>query len=126
MTKYLLAAFAAIALLGFTGCATSPQQSAGKTLSSIAVSVDSAMQGWAKWVVIQRNNPAASQAEILKNEGKVKTAYENYQAAMRLAKGAYLSAVTDPTVGATALDSAMLVLKENEKSLLNLIASFTK
>ncbi len=66
------------------GCATASSRFsavAGKFLSSTALTVDAAMQGWASWVVAGKATPA--------DEASVRAVYGNYQVAMGLATNAY-------------------------------------
>ena len=121
-----LSVLSALCLL-FAGCATQPpQQVAGKSLVTIAATVDHAMQGWAKWAVQQRANPAADQAQLLRNEGAVSRAYEQYQAAMRVARVAYREATTDPLADQTALDAAIRAVNAAQSSLLGLISTLSQ
>ena len=82
--KYLsLVAFMSVLLCG---CSTT-QDSTGKSLASIAQSVDSAMKGWAAYAAvndIRSNNIVYT---------RVQSAYEEYQTAMDAAKKAYNVAV---------------------------------
>jgi len=82
-------------LLLFSGCATTPQQSAYRTAGTAAVSVDVAMHAWG--VYVAANHPGAQ------IEAKVKTAYENYQASMVVVCDAgkiYAAGGTNPTAAA--------------------------
>lgn len=99
-----------ILILAFlTGC-----QNVGKTLSTTAVSVDAAMQGWAQYVVT--GNATAEQ------EAQVKGAYSKYQVSMKVARDAY---VTASTVGDKSIyEQAALVLRNNKAALLSLISVF--
>ena len=75
--KLIILMVAAIVALG-TGCVTN---SPGRTLATVAVTVDHAMQGWAVWV--HQGNATPSQ------EDKVMKAYLRYQKAMATAQKAY-------------------------------------
>jgi len=124
-THTLLLVLCAVAAI--TGCASmTPKQLAGKSLSSAAISVDSAMKGWAAWVNVQRANPNADQDQLLRNEGKVRTAFDNYVASQVIAKELYLTAVNNPTMGFALFETALTVLKKNEQALLNLITNLSK
>lgn len=124
-THTLLLVLCAVAAI--TGCASmTPKQLAGKSLSSAAISVDSAMKGWAEWVNVQRANPNADQDQLLRNEGKVRTAFDNYVASQVIAKELYLTAVNNPTMGFALFETALTVLKKNEQALLNLITNLSK
>ena len=119
----ILLAFAMV----IAGCQSlTPAQSAGKTLATVATSVDVSMQAWADYVVWAEANPATERAELLRSEGKVKSAYERYQSAMRLASAAYAQAVTDPLPNTTALDHALAAVRATQGELLNLIQALKK
>lgn len=114
-----------LSLLLGTGCQTSPEQFADKSLASTAITVDRAMQGWAAWVVVQRANPAADQAQLLRNEGKVLEAYTAYQAAARIARAAWAS-YSATRANAPALDSALSALSASQANLVALVTTLTK
>ena len=76
--KNLITVFALVALVG---CA-SFQNSAGKTLASVATTVDAAMKGWAAYVV------AGGASEVQQNE--IKVLYRQYQIAMFAAETAFI------------------------------------
>lgn len=102
------------ALLMWTqGCVTF-EANAGKSLATVATTVDAAMKGWASWVVAGKTTPD--------QEAKVKFAYGQYQISMDIAKNAYLTSVasTDKSV----FETANLVLQQNKQNLLNLIQTF--
>lgn len=97
-----------------TSLLTSGCQTVGKTLSTTAVTVDSAMQGWATYVALGQAN--------LEQELNVRNAYSKYQASMRLAKDAYLTA--EETGNEAVFERAALVLEANAQALLALIQMF--
>lgn len=107
MIKKLITLIAACLL--FVGC-----QTVSKTLSSTAVTVDAAMQGWATYVALGQAN--------LEQELSVRNAYGKYQASMRLAKDAYLTSVE--TGDDAIFDRAARILEANAQSLLALIQMF--
>jgi hypothetical protein len=96
-------------LISGPGCATTNQD--GRMLASVAVSVESAMEGWGEWV-------KAGQATA-QDEARVKEAYEDYQAAMRAAKKAYVLA--HDTGEKSGWATAARVLKGTQKELLALV-----
>ena len=115
------------AVATFAGCAsTTPKQAAGQSLATAAITVDAAMKGWGKWVKIQRTNPEADQAQLLRNEGKVRNAFDKYVASQTVAKDLYKTAMENPEAGLALFDLALLTLKDNETTLLNLITELTK
>lgn len=108
-------AIAAIALAALVmGCATF-QQNAGKTLASIATTVDAAMSGWATYVTVS-GSVSPSQQE------QVKQAYEKYQAAMTTALAAYNSLNT--TAGQPAWNQALTALQAAQGTLTQLLNAF--
>lgn len=121
--KYIATLILAVAFLGLaTGCTTlTPQQASGKTLVSIAQTVDATMKGWATWVTVKSDTatPVSAQAE-----DAVKTAYQKYQSAMAVARTAYVSA-TDAN-NTTALQAALAALQSSQAELLQLITTFQK
>ena len=113
-------------LLG-SGCASmTPKEQAGKSLVTVAVTVKSVMQGWAKWVTIQKANPAADQAQLLRNEGKVSAAYEQYKAAARIARSLYKEVATDPLASQAELDSAIKATHEAYAKLATTVSTLSK
>lgn len=122
---------ALLACLGPLGCAsprqTTPLQTSGQTLASIAITVDHAMKGWGDWVKIQRANPAADQPALLRSEGRVMSAYENYQAAMRLARFAYAAATATPPTGTQAeVDAALAEVTKAQHQFTTLATQLAK
>lgn len=109
--RKLIPMVAVMALL--VGCATMTT-TAGKLLSSTAITVDGAMQGWAMWV-------AEGQA-TMEQGVQVKQAYVKYQASMKVAKAAYGTLVLNGDK--SAWDQASAVLQANETALLGLTKSF--
>lgn len=96
------------------GCATW-QKNGGKLIASTAVAVDSAMQGWAVWVVDGKATAG--------DEAKVKLVYIKYQLAMKAASEAYVASVKleDKSIWTQAV--AGLVAAREE--LIALIANIT-
>lgn len=107
-----LAAALAVAVLA-TACA-SMQTTAGRTLSSVALTADATMQGWAMWV-------AEGQATAQQQE-QVKAAYVKYQASMKVAKAAYNTLALNGDQ--TAWLQASAVLETNQQALLALTRIF--
>lgn len=108
-------AIAAIALAALVmGCATF-QQNAGKTLATIATTMDAAMSGWATYVTVS-GSVSPSQQE------QVKQAYEKYQAAMTTALAAYNSLNT--TAGQPAWNQALTALQAAQGTLTQLLNAF--
>lgn len=81
----LLAVLLPIAAL--SGCST-PERTAYRSLGTIAVTVDGAMNGWGEYVRAGRATGA--------DQAKVRSAYERYQSAMRIAEQAQLAAAAAP------------------------------
>lgn len=112
VSSLLLVAFLA------TGCATYLENT-GKTLASVAITVDGAMKGWASWV----KSGHATQGD----EDKVKAAYEKYQLAMQTAEDAYLGvAKLDSTDTENALSVALAALDGSKGDLLTIVQQLTK
>lgn len=102
------------ALLFLVGCA-SFNSNAGKTLASVATSVDTAMKSYAVYVAVN-NVPAQKQSPV-------RMAYGNYQLAMSAAESAYISLVK--TGDRTAWVKASEALVASQGPLLALIAQIT-
>lgn len=100
-------------ILGSAGC-TTPQDAAGKSLATAAITVDAAMQGWGEWV---RTGQASVEDEIA-----VEDAYKKYQAAMRVAITAYKQAVKVGDL--TIYERAAETLRSSRAELLELISLF--
>jgi hypothetical protein len=100
----------ALALGAGSGCQTTNK--AGRTLASITVTVDHAMQGWMHWV-------AAGKATA-QDERMVKFAYETYQDIEAVAESAYESAYK--AKDETAMTAELRTLTESRDNLLGLIA----
>lgn len=117
----------ALVLSVFThGCASlTPYQAAGKTLASTAVTVDKAMQGWARWVVMQRANPASDKATLAASEAKVRVLYGNYQHAMEVARLAY-AAMPEDSQSTPAITSALTAVAACQSELLVLVQDLAK
>ena len=84
MKTFFITAFVACFLCG---CQTTWQDATGKSLASIAQSVDSAMKGWAAYAAAKDIRPD----NIVYT--RVQTAYVNYQLAFSSALSAYNAAV---------------------------------
>ncbi len=97
------------------GCATF-QSNAGKSLVTIAQTVDAAMKGWATYAVASGTVTDADHA-------KVRDAYLKYQACMVTAQAAYqgLAAASDKS----AWNQALNALTASQASLLQLLQAFT-
>lgn len=112
MKKTMAMAGLALALL-VTGCATF-QANAGKTLSSVAITVDAAMKGWAAYVVAGGATPD--------QETQVRAAYHKYQLSMSAAQSAYAALVA--TGDQPAWTQAASILTATQQQLVGLINSF--
>lgn len=98
-----------------TACATF-ESNAYKTLGTVAVTVDAAMNGWGDYV---RLGKATRQQELV-----VRDAYEDYQLAMSLASAAvtaYRSSGNKPP-----LEAAMAGLDTAKNEIIDLILRLTK
>jgi hypothetical protein len=102
-----------MATLVCVGCA-SLEQTAGKVLSSTAITVDATMQGWAQWVAAGQATP--------EQEGRVKAAYLQYQMSMQVASSSYQIMVT--TNDKTQWEKARDALLANSQTLISLVNSF--
>lgn len=97
MKKKLVQFALCIGLLGGicseTGCKATPNQVAYKSAAATVATVDSAMQAWAQYVVIERSRIASLKpidqgsqaADLLRAEGKVRDAFGRYQTAVAAA-----------------------------------------
>jgi hypothetical protein len=108
----LLAATPGIIAVGCGGW----RQSAHKTVGTVVISGEAAMQSWAAYV-------HTGQAKT-NQEAQVKFAYERYQASMNAVIDVGKSATT--TTNKTALGIAVRAATDAEVSLVNLIETFTK
>lgn len=105
----------ALVVLAFlVGCATFNDK-AGKSLATVASTVDAAMKGYARYVVIAQLTDA--------QQAPVKAAYIKYQASMTVAEKAYIELVKNNDQ--TSWTAALNVLTATEADLLSLVSSFT-
>lgn len=96
------------------GCST-----VEKSIATTAITVDSAMKGWATHVAMGKATP--------QDELRVKSAYINYQTSMRAVRAAYSAANIDKTMTAQeALEYSLKKLEENRVILLDLINTIEK
>lgn len=96
-----------VALVCLIGCATF-ETNTGKTISSVATTVEAARKAWVAYVTEQRvlQPNAALRQDLEKKVAKVGDAYGKYQAAMRTANAtltAYHNAPADQSTVKTAL-----------------------
>lgn len=112
--KTLLTIFLSLSMLVLSGCATW-QSDGGKTLATVAVTVDSAMKGWATYCATH---------DVPQDEhGAVRSAYQRYQIAMRGASLAYSAAVKVGDKGTwQEAKAAVLAAKD---SIIQLVQQFT-
>ena len=111
--KHILALLLTAAIV--TGCATTSwQDTAGKSLTTVAQSVDLAIQGWEAYSV------RAGYADDSPTELRVKIAYKQYQLAFNTALQAYNTAVL--TKDKTVWEQAATILSQNQSNLMALIA----
>jgi hypothetical protein len=112
------AALVAVAFL--TLACASAEKNAYRTVGSLSIGVDFAMNAWGEWVRAQ-NPPAATEA-------RVKDAYEKYQAGMRTLKTAVLTYKAAKEAGAPldpgVLEAALQGATEFAYQLVSLINSF--
>ena len=100
-----------------TGCKTSEVDKAGKSLATVAQTVDSAMKGWATWVAQGNSNE--------QEEAKVKALYTKYQSTMAIARNAYSAVAIEGTPESKQIFSNILIaLAASQSDILNLINSF--
>ena len=113
--KTKLSAVALVVLLAsMIGCA-SFQSNAGKSLATIASTVDAAMKGWAAYVVASGQVSDSQQASV-------RDAYLKYQACMVTAQAAYngLASNSDQT----AWNQALAALNAAQGTLVQLVSAF--
>lgn len=103
----------AIALVALMGCA-SFQSNAGKSLATVATTIDAAMKGWAGYVV------AGGASETQQTE--VKAVYHQYQVVMFAAETAYIE--MSKTGDRTAWQKASDALTASQNQILALIKTF--
>lgn len=111
--KYATSILLACTLI-LAGCNTFKDTSA-KTITTVALTVDGAMKGWASWIVL---NPVPAD-----QENRVRTAYGQYQIAMGSAQVAYIAAVDSGDKSGWAQASA--ALQASQSGLLQLIQTFS-
>lgn len=101
-----------------TGCKTSPETVAYRSVASTATSVDTAMRAYSRWAAREEAAIAAlrpadmgtREADLLRLDGKVLEAYTKYQSAMTFAEiGQRLSGAVPPDVSAAASDLVRLI-----------------
>lgn len=105
----------ALVLIVSLGCA-SFQSNAGKTIASVAITVDIGMKFWAKWVNTQGATP--------EQELMVRNAYMKYQIAMKTAKIAYADLAVDGNKVTWSIVEKTLV--DTSDSIVQLISAFSK
>lgn len=111
MKKYLSILFAVL----LAGCATT-EQSAYRTIGTITIAVDGAMNGWGDYV--RSGQASATQ------EASVRSAYGQYQNAMRSLKVMVMTWKAQPD-GASKLDTALAMTQAASGSLITLIQTLT-
>lgn len=97
-----------------SGCATRWQDTYGKLLATIAQTTDSAMRGWATYVVVAKVPEA--------NQQSIRSAYGQYQLAMTTAQAAYKASVASGDQ--TGIVAASAALRAAQAGLFTLINSF--
>lgn len=109
----------------FNGCAASPVGKATQVVSTTADIVDAAMSAWADYAVAEEiriaklsaADQAGQRAELLRKEGRVATAYGEYQKALRASAQA-LQAARDgaplPAQVSSLGVSLLQIIKENK------------
>ena len=114
--KFILAALLSVSLL--CGCATKWQDATGKSLATIAQTVDLAMRGWETYSV------RAGLADDSPEELRVRAALRQYQLAFDSSLQAYNAAVK---LGSESIwNQSAAALTASQTSLLNLIAELEK
>lgn len=93
-----------LAIVAFAGC-TTVKTNAGKTLASVAVTVDASMKAWAALVVAGQTNP--------QQEANVKAYYARYQQAMVVARSAYAILATTGDATQWKIASTELINSQN-------------
>jgi hypothetical protein len=99
------------------GCATL-EQSAYRSIGSVAVTVDASMQAWGD--VVRAGQATAEQ------EATVRAVYVRYQAAMRTAQSALMAYKISSGQNKTELNIALDVLDGAAADIVALIRQFTK
>ncbi len=97
------------------GCATW-QQSTGKSLVSVVITVDAAMKGWKVWVKEGLATPD--------DEARVKAAYQHYQSILDVTLQAYSAAVAIKDKQMAA--QAVAALNNSSSNLVDLVRVFTQ
>ncbi len=112
--KSLITFLLALTTMFLSGCA-GWQQDGGKTLATVAVTVDSAMKGWATYCATH---------DVPQDEhGAVRNSYIRYQIAMKSASEAYQAAVMLKDKSAwQQVQGALLASKDD---IVTLIKTFT-
>lgn len=112
MLSMAIPAFIAAPVL--TGCST-PEQTAYRSIGSIAATVDGAMQGWGEWVRAGRATDG--------QQAQVRKAYGEYQAVMRVARVAAMAAKDYPA-GEASYTAAIAAVSASADDLVSLLDSF--
>ncbi len=97
------------------GCASNWQTATGKSLATIAQTVDTAMKGWATYVVVAKVQES--------QQARVRAAYIQYQVAFNTALTAYGGAVS--AADQSLLGKTQAALVASQQSLLALITSLS-
>lgn len=106
----------ALAMVALAGCKT-PEQGAYRTIGTISVSVDAAMNGWGDYVRAGK----ATDTE----QASVRAGYEKYQTTMRATKLVVASYQAQPD-GAKRLDTALAAIEASGAEIITLIQQFTQ
>lgn len=116
--KQIIPVFLCLLLVGCTG---TPVSNAGKTLVTIAKTVDAAMSGFATWVAVKEKTAAPVKQEVI---NQVELTHSRYRQSMEIAKLAYVNASNNSDM--TAWNIALASLEGCKTELLNLIATINK
>ena len=125
MKTYLIALLcvAFVGLATTTGCKATPQVTAGKTLVTVAQTVDASMTAFAQWVKLKENSATPVAQPVI---NQVNTTYQKYVAAMQGARVAYANATATATPDMTAFNISLSVLQGVATELSALITSVMK
>ena len=116
----------ACAPIAIVGCKT-PQQTAYKVTAITVRSVNLAMEGWMDYVMaeekriatLSKSDQIAAKQALLAREGRVMTAYGEYQATIRSSRAAMVTAASDDTLTHPELVSVanalLSVIKSNKE-----------
>ena len=118
----LLALALTVSACAFTGCRSTPIQTAITTEGVLITSVNTGMQVWKSYVIAHQSDGKVTQDQI----DKVHQAYDAYYTAQQAAKAVIEKILANMSNDPTDLTNANMAVTSAENQLLNLLNSYIK